>query len=59
MQHTDLLTMHWRKKRTPFGPISQHDLLIATNTAKTKYWCVLFLLYQYFKLAFELSFIAW
>ncbi len=34
--------------------------MIYTNTAWTKYWfCALYLLYQYFKLAFELSFTAW
>ncbi len=42
------------QKHTPFGQISQHDWSTATNTASTKYrFFALYLLYQYFKLAFE------
>ncbi len=49
--------MHWCKIA---HLLDKSHNMIYTNTAQTKYWfCALYLLYQYFKLAFELSFTAW
>ncbi len=56
-RHADSLTMHWCKIA---HLLDKSHNMIYTNTAQTKYWfCALYLLYQYFKLAFELSFTAW